>query len=102
MPIRHLSVLCVVLLYERMKGDVYGFRVKGVKVTNGAKVTEMAEMAEVSKITEMTARHVIVGPVAKKVVQMTARHVIHPVFEMAEVSVMTARYVMRNLGKVEV
>jgi hypothetical protein len=32
-----------------MEGSIYGFRVKGVEVTDGAKVTKMAEKAKVSK-----------------------------------------------------
>jgi hypothetical protein len=45
----------------------------------------MAKMAEVSEITKMTARHVIVGPVAKK-------------SELPKMSMMTARHVICSLG----
>ena len=52
-PYRHLSVLCVLLLfYECVEGSVYGFGVKGVEVTKvakKAKITEVAEMAKISK-----------------------------------------------------
>ena len=84
-----------------MEGNVYGFRVKGVKVTNGAEVTEMAEKAKGSKGIWMTARHVI-QPVAKNGVRITARHVICPVAEMPEMPDMTIRHVMQGLGKVAV
>jgi hypothetical protein len=66
-----------------IEGNIYGFRVEGVEVTNGAKVTEMAEMAEMSKMVQMTTRHVI-HPIAKNSEKS----------EMAEKSNMTARHVM--------
>jgi hypothetical protein len=95
-PYRHLSVLCwLFLLYEHMEGSIYGFRVEGIEVTDGAKVTEMAEMAEVSEMAEKAR--------VSKVIQMTTRHVIWPVAEKAEISIKTTRHVMwRSLGKVAV
>jgi hypothetical protein len=77
-----------------MKGSVYGFWVEGVKVANGAEVTEMAEKAGMSKMAEKAE--------VSKGIWMTARHVICPGAEMAEVSVMTARHVMHSLGEVAV
>jgi hypothetical protein len=74
-----------------VEGTVYGFRVKGVEVADGAKVTKMAEKAKVSK--------------GVQGIQMTTRHVIWPVAEnakMAEMPNMTARHVMQGLGKVKV
>jgi hypothetical protein len=85
-PSRQLSVLCwFLLLYEHVEGNVYGFRVKGVEVTNGAEVTKMAKEAEVSEMTEMTTGHVIIGPVAdmSKGIWMTARHVTYSLGKVA-------------------
>jgi hypothetical protein len=66
-----------------MEGDVYGFRVKGIEVT------EVAEKAEITKVAEM-------AEMAKGVqgIWMTTRHVIWPVTEKAEVLIKTARHVM--------
>jgi hypothetical protein len=106
----YLSYVGSFLLYEHMEGSVYGFRVKGVEVANGAKVTEIAEKAGMSEMAKkakgsegiwMTTRHVI-WPIAKKGVWMTTRHVICLVAKMAKVSVMTARHVICSLGKVAV
>jgi hypothetical protein len=101
-----LSVLCVFLLLdERVEGDVYGFGVEDVEITEvaeKAEITEVAEMAEMFRIIfRMTARHVI-RPITECVrgIRMTARHVIRPLAEKAEVSEMaeafskTARHVM--------
>jgi hypothetical protein len=71
------------LLYERVEGSIYGFRVEGVEVADGAEVTEMAEKAKMSE--------------GVQGIQMTARHVVRPVgknTEMAKMPDMTARYVM--------
>jgi hypothetical protein len=72
--------------------------VKGIEVTDIAEVTEMAEMAGMSKLSKMSEDYV-----------RAARHAtIHPVSEMskmskmAEMPNMTARHVMRGLGKVAV
>jgi hypothetical protein len=98
-------VLCIFLLLDEcVEGDVYGFRVEGVEVTEVAKKAEITEVAEMAKRVQgiwMTARHVI-RPVTEYVqgIQMTARHVIWPLAEKAEVSEMaeafikTARHVM--------
>jgi hypothetical protein len=59
----------VLLLDECVEGDVYGFGVKNIEIT------EVAEMAEIPKRVQgiwMTARHVIQAEVFIK----TARHVI--------------------------
>jgi hypothetical protein len=66
-----------------MEGDVYGFRVKGIEVTE---VAEKAEITEVAKMAEM----------AKGVrgIWVTTRHVIWPVTEMAKVLIETARHVI--------
>jgi hypothetical protein len=39
-----------------MEGKVYGFKVKGIEVTDGAKATKMAEKAKVSKMAEIPER----------------------------------------------
>jgi hypothetical protein len=101
-----LSVLYVFLLLdERVKGDVYGFGVEDVEITEVAKKAEITEVAEMAKMFRMifwmTARHVI-RPITECVrgIRMTARHVIWPLAEKAEVSEMaeafskTARHVM--------
>jgi hypothetical protein len=52
-PDGRLSVLCRSLFfYECVKGDVYGFRVKDVEITEVAEkagITEVAEMAEMTE-----------------------------------------------------
>jgi hypothetical protein len=92
-----LSVLCVFLLLdEHVEGDVYGFGVEDVEITEVAKMAEMFRM-----IIRRTARHVL-RPITEYVrgIRMTARHVIRPLAEKAEVSEMaeafskTARHVM--------
>jgi hypothetical protein len=105
-PDGRLSVLCIFLLLdERVEGDVYGFGVEDVEITEvakKAKITEVAEMAELFRmIIRRTARHVL-RPITECVrgIRMTARHVIRPLAEKAEVSEMaeafskTARHVM--------
>jgi hypothetical protein len=99
-PDGRLSVLCVFLLLdERVEGDVYGFGVEDIKVTEmaeKAKITEVAEMAEMFRMRiRMTTRHVI-WPITECVrgIWMTARHVIRPLAEMAEAFSKTARHVM--------
>jgi hypothetical protein len=74
-----------------MEGSIYGFRVKGVEVADGAKVTKMAEKAKMSE--------------GVQGIQTTARYVVWPVAknaEMAKMPNMTVRHVMRGLGKVAV
>jgi hypothetical protein len=104
-PDGRLSVLCVFLLDERVEGDVCGFGVEDVEITEVAKeaeITEVAEMAEMFRmIIRRTARHVL-RPITECVqgIWMTARHVIQPLAEKAKVSEMaeafskTARHVM--------
>ena len=63
-PDGRLSVLCVFLLLDEcMEGDVYGFRVEDVEITEVAKkaeITKVAEMAEMFRmIIRRTARHVL-------------------------------------------
>jgi hypothetical protein len=58
-------------------------RVKSVKVTDIAKVTEMAKMAGMSKDYVRAARHAT----------------IHPVSKMADMSNMTTRHVMCSLSE---
>jgi hypothetical protein len=83
-----------------MEGKVYGFRVEGIKVTDGAEVTEMAEKAKVSEMVEMAEMAKI--PERVQGIQMTTRHVIQPVAKMAKASIKTARHVMWSLGEVAV
>jgi hypothetical protein len=105
-PDGRLSVLCVFLLLdEHVEGDVYGFRVKDVEITEVAKKAEITEVAEMAEMFQMiiwrTARHVL-WLITEYVrgIRMTARHVIRPLAEKAEVSEMaeafskTARHVM--------
>jgi hypothetical protein len=108
MPMGHLSVLCIfLLLYERVKRKVDGFRVEIVEITKlaeEAEITEMAEMADVFRmIIRRTARHVL-RPITECVrkILMTARHVIRMGSEMAEASSKTTRHVMWSQGKVAV
>jgi hypothetical protein len=59
-PDGHLSVLCVFLLLdERMEGDVYGFGVEDVEITEVAEKAEITEVAEMAKAFSKTARHVM-------------------------------------------
>ena len=91
-PYGCLSVLWIFLLLdEYVEGDVYGFGVKDVEIT------EVAEKAKITKVAKM-------AEIPKRVqgIQMTASHVIWPVAEMAEASIKTARYVMWSLGEVAV
>jgi hypothetical protein len=75
------------LLYERVKRDVYGFGVEDVEIT------EVAEKAEITEVAEM-------AEMFRMIIRMTARHVIWPLAEKAEVSEKaeafskTARHVM--------
>jgi hypothetical protein len=48
----YLSYVGSFLLYERVEGSIYGFRVEGVKVADDAKVTKMAEKAGMSEMSK--------------------------------------------------
>jgi hypothetical protein len=75
-----------------MEGDVYGFRVKDVEITEVAKKAGITKVAEKAEIPERVQG-----------IWMTTRHVIQPVTEKAKVSIKTARHVMwRCLGRVAV
>jgi hypothetical protein len=83
-PDGRLSVLCGSLFfYKHVKGDVYGFRVKGVEITEVAEKAEITEVAEMAEMTE-----------GVRGIRTTARHVVRPLAEMAEASIKTARHVM--------
>jgi hypothetical protein len=53
------------LLDERVKGDVYGFGVEDIEITEVAKKAKITEVAKMAKMTEgvrgicTTARHVM-------------------------------------------
>jgi hypothetical protein len=91
MPMRAsiLSLCGSLFFYECIKGDVYGFGVEGIEITEVAK---KAKITKVAKKAEMT------GEV--RGIHTTARHVVRPLAEMAKVSEMarasikTARHVM--------
>jgi hypothetical protein len=52
-PDGHLSVLCGSLFfYECVKGDVYGFGVEDIEITEVAEKAKMTEVAEMAEITE--------------------------------------------------
>jgi hypothetical protein len=66
-PDGRLSVLCIFLLLDEcVEGDVYGFRVEDVEIT------EVAEKAEITKVAEM-------AEMFRLIIRMTARHVIWPI-----------------------
>jgi hypothetical protein len=80
------------LLDECMEGDVYGFGVKDIRITEVAKKAGITEVAKMAEITEW-----VWG------IWMTARHVIRPVTKKAKVLIKTARHVMWGyLGRVAV
>jgi hypothetical protein len=79
-----------------MEGDVYGFGVEDVEITEvaeKAEITEVAEKAEITEVAEM-------AKMFRMIIRMTARHVIRLLAEKAEVSEMakafskTTRHVM--------
>jgi hypothetical protein len=93
-----------------VEGDVYGFGVEDIEITEVAEKAEITKVAEKAKITEV-AKKAKITEVAEKAkitevaemakmtkgvrgIRTTTRHVVRPVAKMAEASIKTTRHVM--------